>query len=227
MSRCLYTYADLGQGKSTVEHIVPYALGGSDAFVIRYCSKQANNDFGRDIDAPFMALPLVGFSRYSLGLKGRSGQVPDIVFNGECVELETPCKVVFPFRGEPYANFGVSPSGSLESGKICFSGSEERLRLAVKGLIKKATVKGFSLQSHTYSPILTIEDAFSEAKTESGETLHFRLHFGYEDFFVPWAKGIVKIALGFGAFALGETWAFSPAADALRSALMCGPRGTS
>jgi len=58
MERCLYTYSELNKNcppnESTAsrEHIVPYAIGGSDHFAIDYCSKKANNDFGRDIDAP-------------------------------------------------------------------------------------------------------------------------------------------------------------------------------
>lgn len=59
MERCLYTYVELNENvppndwTASLEHIVPYALGGCDSFSIRYCSKKANNDFGRDIDAPF------------------------------------------------------------------------------------------------------------------------------------------------------------------------------
>lgn len=52
MERCLYTYVDLNQNDppddrtATLEHIVPYAIGGSGEFLIKYCSKKANNDFG-------------------------------------------------------------------------------------------------------------------------------------------------------------------------------------
>jgi hypothetical protein len=80
IKRCLYTYRTLNQNTppddntESKEHIIPYALGGSNAFVTYDCSKIANSDFGRNIDAPFIAIPLVGMKRHEFGLKGQSGR---------------------------------------------------------------------------------------------------------------------------------------------------------
>lgn len=227
MERCLYTYVELNQNEppddrtATLEHIVPFALGGTDAFTIRYCSKKANNDFGRDIDAPFIALPITGFKRHSLGLKSYSGTVPDIVFKGDCPELQKSCNIVFPYAGEVYADFGINGTGGIDSGKVTFSGSEDRLRGAVTSLIKKASRKGLTVLGDQLQPITTFEEALEAATKETGEKLHFRMDFGRDAFFVPWSRGIIKIALGLGAYALGRTWAFSPEADVFRTSLIC------
>jgi 5-methylcytosine-specific restriction endonuclease McrA len=40
---------------SSIEHIVPYGLGGSDSLTITTCER-SNNDLGSDVDAPFYGL---------------------------------------------------------------------------------------------------------------------------------------------------------------------------
>ena len=119
-----------------------------------------------------------------------------------------------------YADFGISVTGGIETGRLAFAGSEDRLRTAVTSLIGKASRKGMMVLSDQLQPISTFEDAVEAAKRESGETLHFRMDFGREAFFEPWSRGIIKMALGLGAFALGKTWAFSSEADLLRSYLV-------
>ena len=227
MERCLYTYCALNKNSppdehtASREHIVPYAIGGSDLLAIDYCSKKANNDFGRDIDAPFIELPLIGFKRHLLGIKGYSGIVPDIVFQGKCTEINRECKIVFPFGGDVYPDFGIDVAGSLDSGRMSFSGSEERLRGAVTSMLQKASRKSLTALNDNLKPIYDFDDAMTFAEVESGKTLHFQISFGYNAFFVPWARGILKMALGLGARTLGRTWAFSPTADNLRMSLIC------
>lgn len=120
-----------------------------------------------------------------------------------------------------YADFGISVAGNIDTGKFAFAGSEDRLRAAVTGLIAKASRKGMTVLSDQLQPISTFEDAIKAAKKESGEELHFRMDFGRDAFFVPWSRGLIKMALGLGALALGKTWAFSLEADLLRSCMVC------
>jgi hypothetical protein len=227
MERCLYTYVELNHNApeddrtASLEHIIPYALGGCDAFAITYCSKKANNDYGRDIDAPFIALPVTGFKRHSLGLKSYSRTVPDIIFKGDCPELNKKCNVVFPYQGDVYADFGIEVVGGIHSGQISFAGSEDRLRGAITSLLKKASRNKQSVLSDHLQPITSFEDALQLSRKDSGQTLHFRIDFGFDALFVPWSRGVIKMALGLGAFTLGPTWAFSPEADVLRACLVC------
>ena len=207
----------------SLEHIVPYSLGGSGAFAIDYCSKKANNDFGSSIDAPFLELPLVGFKRHELGLHGYGGKVPDLVFQGECVELQKRAKVVFPYQGAPYADFGIQVSGGFADGKMQLSGTPERVKQAAKDALKKARNKGLTLKSAAFEPLTSVAEMLSMAQVSSGQTLHFDHVFDYETFFVPWARGITKMALGLGAKVLGKSWAFSASADKLRTALLLPP----
>ncbi len=227
MEKCIYTYSPLNNlpdddNAATLEHIVPYALGGCREFGIEYCSKKANNTFGSDIDSPFISHPIVGFKRHKYGLKGYSGEVPDVIFDGVCKELNTPCKIVFPHQAEPYADFGLAVEGGFNKGLIEYYGSEDRIRIAFKQLLNKAKKTGRTLISSSGTPIISTEDALNHAVVEVGESLHFRLN-ANADFFSPWSKGIMKIALGLGAFSLGRSWAFSPAADKLRTILLTAP----
>lgn len=229
MERCVYTWVPLNNNSppddntSTLEHIIPYALGGCNDFSIKYCSKKANNDYGSIIDAQFIALPVVGFKRHFFGLKGYSGEVPDIIFKGNCQEIGESCDIIFPYQGEPYADFGIKCSGSLKAREISFSGSESRFKDSVNGLIKKATKQGLSIFSkESLMCITNFSEAVENSQINIGRELHFKIDFGFEAFFLPWTRGLIKIALGLGAYALGKTWAFGSSADLLRSCLICG-----
>ena len=222
--RCLYTYAPLNtndppdDSSATVEHIIPYALGGSDQFSIIYCSKKANNDLGTTIDSPFLELPIVGFKRHMLGLKSYSGKVPALRFKGECVELNRACHVIFPYEGMPYADFGMEVKGALADAQMMkFRGGRERLERSIKDVIRKSSEKGLTIWSKDQNVIDSIDDAFAASRIDTGETLHFRINYGWDAFYVPWSKGILKIVLGLGALALGPTWAFSCEADKIRT----------
>lgn len=228
MEKCLYYLCHLNEDAppndrtSCLEHIVPYSIGGSGEFGIRYCSTKANSDFGTKVDGPFIALPLVGMKRHELKLKGYGGTIPDIRAPGRCQSLGTECDVVFTHDGDVYADFGLTVDGGLESGTISFAGSEDkRLRLAVEGFLKKAERKGHDVLNENLTPIENYQHALDGADVQTAEQLSFTLNFDRDTFFLPWSKGILKITLGLGAFALGKKWAFGATADVMRRALQC------
>src|SRR5262249_12954227 len=65
----------------SLEHIVPWALGGSNACATEDVSRKANSEFGTEIDAPFSNLLPIAFWRHTLKLAGQSGTIPPIVFD--------------------------------------------------------------------------------------------------------------------------------------------------
>ncbi len=65
----------------TKEHIVPFALGGSNEFTISMC-KSCNNTLGSQVDAPFINSFLVASYRLFLNLKSTSGNLPEIDLGG-------------------------------------------------------------------------------------------------------------------------------------------------
>ena len=59
----------------SIEHVIPYGLGGSDDLTIITCDR-SNNTLGSDVDAPFMDFFPVQCSRFFLGLKSVKGNEP-------------------------------------------------------------------------------------------------------------------------------------------------------
>jgi hypothetical protein len=105
MARCIYCLAELNNKEpaddmtGTVEHIVPLSLGGSRAFGTTDTSKKYNNDFGRDIDAPFMNLPFLAIKRHMFGLKGYSGNFTAIEWKIRSTENGEPGTLTIDEQG--------------------------------------------------------------------------------------------------------------------------------
>ncbi|MCG2778417.1 MAG: HNH endonuclease, partial [Desulfobacterales bacterium] len=193
MKKCLYTYRVLNRNSppddntESKEHIIPYALGGSNDFVTYDCSKRANNDFGRDIDAPFVALPIVGFKRHEFGIQGQSGNVPPIEMKATVVELNEEGTMVFPHEGKPYVNLPLKPNGSMSEGRIAFNRPPEKVKAAVNGLLKKANRKGFTVLAQDLSPITDSTTCTQSATRQTGQTVQVDMKLGIGNFFEPWA----------------------------------------
>lgn len=231
MSRCVYTLVELNdrtppdEQTASIEHIIPYALGGSDGFVLENCSKGANNRLGTDIDAPFIELPLLGMQRHVMGLKGHSGTIPALRFPGQC--MGRTCSVVLPFDQPGFVDFGLNVQGSLDAGQLDIEGDVERFRGAIKGAIAKAKKKGLSLQTSGLA-FETVEEALQAGSVSTTDKASFRLKMDYDNFGRPWILGILKIALCAGSKMLGDTWSFGPYADKIRMCLagVADPRET-
>lgn len=226
MRKCIYTYRPLNinvpadDNTESKEHIIPYALGGSDAFVTYDCSKKSNNDFGRDIDAPFIKIPFVGFKRHELSIKGYGGDVPDIEMKASITDINKEGVLIFPYNDEPYVDTGIEVGGGILTGKMSFGGSPDRVKRAVADLIKKANRKGLQVMHEDLTPVFSANDISSKATAQNGKEVHVNLKLGIENFFEPWAKGIFKIVLGLGHTVLGEDWTFSPSGDKVRMTLV-------
>lgn len=226
IKQCLYTYRTLNKNTppddntESKEHIIPYALGGSNELVTYDCSKIANNDFGRDIDAPFIAIPLVGMKRHEFGLKGQSGHIPPIEMKARVIELDKEGTMVFPYNGIPYVDLPLKSNGSMSEGRITFGGSPDKVKVAITGLLKKANRKGLQVLSQDLAPIADSTTMIENATRETGQSVHVQMQLGTDNFFEPWAKGVLKIVLGLGHKILGEQWTFSPSGDRIRMAIV-------
>lgn len=66
---------------TSVEHVVPYALGGSDDLTITACAR-SNNDLGSKVDAPFLDFFPVRSARFYLGLDSGKGNGPTLDLSG-------------------------------------------------------------------------------------------------------------------------------------------------
>lgn len=66
---------------TSVEHVIPYGLGGSDDLTIPTC-KQSNETLGSEVDAPFMNFCPVRCARFFLGLKSTNDNAPTMDLSG-------------------------------------------------------------------------------------------------------------------------------------------------
>jgi hypothetical protein len=82
MSNCIYCRAPLNNNvppddmTRSKEHIIQWALGGSEEVVTWDASRKYNNDFGRDIDAPFSNFLPLALKRHQLENTGSERQNP-------------------------------------------------------------------------------------------------------------------------------------------------------
>ena len=77
---CGVAHADAKTQRS-IEHVVPYGLGGTDSLTIFTCDK-SNNDLGSEVDAPFMESFAVRAKRFFLGLESNKGNAPTLDLGG-------------------------------------------------------------------------------------------------------------------------------------------------
>ena len=80
---------------TSIEHVIPYAIGGSNDLTIVTC-KRSNNTLGSDVDAPFMNFFPVRCDRFFLGLKSADRRQPILDLGGiGCIEgKEVPISYV-------------------------------------------------------------------------------------------------------------------------------------
>ncbi len=79
MPKCIYREGDLNFNKpenddtATAEHIIPWAIGGSNGLVTPDASQEANNDLGSEVDARFADTLPLPYWRYENAEENQSG----------------------------------------------------------------------------------------------------------------------------------------------------------
>ena len=66
------------------EHVIPYAMGGSNDFTIIVC-EFSNNELGGQVDRPIIEFFPVRSERFFLGLNGTDGTPPTLDISGVIV----------------------------------------------------------------------------------------------------------------------------------------------
>lgn len=150
MPRCIYCRAELNNNvppndmTASLEHIVSLALGGTNAFSTNDASRKYNNDLGRDIDAPFMNLPLLAMKRHMLGLKGHSGTFPLIEWKIRSTKNGEPGTITIDDQGNIDVRFDpvVITDKKGQHTKRLVAGSPDRVREILDGMLNAAKKKG-------------------------------------------------------------------------------------
>lgn len=203
----------------SIEHVIPYGLGGTDCLTIITCDK-SNNDLGSEVDAPFMESFPVSAKRFFLGLESNKGNTPTLdlggtgwidgkevpisyVISGEMKELKiAKPSVIKTAKGDGSEHWQVS-------------GDPEQARKILEGKLRKQIALGKTVTLEDGS-LLRLEDLdriFAERTTTvvNPSVLKTIQH----DYLV-FIRFFSKLALAMGHLHFGEPFSRSATGDRLR-----------
>ena len=225
MTRCIYCRSDLNKNDppdemtQSKEHIVPYALGGSDAFATMDVSKKYNNDFGRDIDAKFVNLLPISIKRHMLHIVGQSGKIPPIIWAARSLDNGESSKITLHADGSVDCSFDITTKRVEEQTHEEFSvtGSADKVIDILSGKLAKSVKQGKTIYTVSGEEIRSMDDFARHYEIEESE--RFGASIQAFDFYV-WTRGIFKMILGLGHLVLGAEWTFSSdGGDRIRTVL--------
>jgi hypothetical protein len=203
----------------TIEHIVPFAMGGSDSFTITTCHA-SNSNLGSTVDAPFLDFFPVRSKRFFLGLESTSGNQPSIDLGGMGTIENKEVPISYFIQGDTKELKIAKPSivksknaDGTERWQV--SGDPAQVRQIIEGKLRKQSNLGKTLTSDE-GKVLELKDLdalFSgrELITENPavvKTIHF-------DPTMP-VRFFAKLALAVAHYHLGEAFSRSEAAERLR-----------
>lgn len=204
----------------TLEHIVAYSMGGSDAFATMDASKKYNNDFGSSIDAPFLNQLPVAVMRHKLGLKGYGGTIPPIELKARSLDNGEPATIIIDDQGNVDYRFGttVVTDEKEKFTRRLVGGDPDRVRQILEGMLRKAKADNRTVYSLTGKVIGSSANMPEIAEIEETSTLKASVTMDG----TVWARGLFKIILGLGHFFAGPDWTFSAdGGDRVRTVLVC------
>jgi hypothetical protein len=146
LTRCPYTLKALSElDQTSREHIILDALGGPNRYSV-IASREVNNQLGQNIDAAFLAEPLVQMFRSKVGVKSRSS-VASWELAGQTVDGGRPVEVSIPHRGsvELYHRKPVERDALGKSFQII--AAPEQAQRILKEMTENLTRKGMQISS--------------------------------------------------------------------------------
>jgi ribosomal protein L30/L7E len=204
----------------SIEHVVPYSLGGSDELTIVTCEK-SNNDLGSDVDAPFANFFPVQGKRFFLGLESTKGNSPTLDLGGTGWIDGKEVAISYVISGgrkelkiaRPQIVKTPTADGN-EHRQIL--GDPAKVREIIAGKLQKQTKLGKTMTREDGS-ILRLEDldklfAENEKITKNPSVLKTI----QPDYYLISIRFFSKLALAIGHLHLGETFSRSPIGDLLR-----------
>jgi len=204
---------------TSIEHVIPYALGGSDDLTIVTCDR-SNNTLGSEVDAPFIDFFPVRCKRFFLGLASAKGNEPtlDLGGTGWIGGEEVPVSRLISADhdelkiAKPRIVKAPNPDGSE---RWDVSGDPALVRGIVEGKLRKQMKLGKTTTLHD-GTTLRLEDldklcAENEAVTQDPSVLK-TIAF---DRLVP-IRFFSKLALAMGHLHFGEAFSRSVTAERLR-----------
>ena len=201
------------------EHIIPSALGGSDAFCTFDVCERCNSRLGETTDGNFMKEQITAIIRQKHGISSYSNKIPDLVMKAVSIQTGT----VFDMRISPagevtYTAPPVVKSTSSLNGTEGFEvyGSREQVAAIVEGKKAKIERSGRKITDAAGNTIISVAE--SVAAAPSNTTTELNAHFKLNQTVVR--RGLIKVAFGFAHLILGANWTFSSEAEPLRAVVL-------
>lgn len=204
---------------TSIEHVVPYGLGGSDDLTIITCDR-SNNNLGSDVDAPFMDFFPVRSKRFFLGLESIKGNEPTLDLGGTGWIDGKEVPISYMVSGEskelkiaqPQIVKTPSSDGS-EHWKV--SGDPTKVREIIEGKLRKQMKLGktMTLEDGTLLRLEDLDKVFvgKETVTQNPSVLK-TIPF---DYLIP-IRFFSKLALAMGHLHYGEKFSRSSVGERLR-----------
>jgi hypothetical protein len=207
---CIYSGRTCPEDTRSVEHIIPFSLGGTDRFVTRDVARSANNDVGTRVDAAMINNFFMGHERWLRGLRSADGHVPPLEFRGTVDIQGKPVRATFVIRPDRSSEIRLAPEVKSDWTDLKFSVACDPADLPriAADIEKKAKSKGlpFKLLDHeVHRQAVSIPQPSMES--------------GFSFDMTSMLPGFIKIALGSGHWVLGAAWSSSTHADLLRAAI--------
>ncbi len=224
MAKCVYRGTSLNSDvppnddTASVEHIIPWAIGGSNGLVTRDASRKGNNDLGSEVDAPFANTLPLAFMRHRLQLKSNGGNVPPITWRGQ-TDFGDEATFTINADGSSELDLGLKverpPRG--ESGRMTIAGSHDRAVQTLEGMLKGMRKRGEIAYSETGQLLESVDDFLEVSEPRLVDNVQLKVeYFNKQD----WGRGILKIVLALGHHMLGPEWSEGPGAEPIRAIVM-------
>lgn len=220
MSRCIYCLDPLvpkaagdGPKNPSLEHVVPWALGGSNGCATDEVCRECNSTLGDSVDAACINQSIVMMTRHQFGIAGQSGTLPDLVMPTRSMETNEPGRMIFPpqeavtVKHEPV----VIREPMTDAEKVFVAGSRDDVGRILRGMANKAKARGQRLINPDGSE-LDIDAVVASAEAEVSTTYHVPTTVDLTGI----RRELAKIAFGFLHLVLGWEWTGSPASEPLR-----------
>jgi|SRR6267378_1377879 len=202
--------------ESSTEHIIPYALGGSNQFTIMTC-RYSNNTFGRDIDAPFLRVFPVAYERFTRNIDSSSGNLPALTFAGTTELSGRTTKIEYEITAERRVLFTdpiVMKTANGDNIQYQIQAAPLAVEEMLRNIDAKAVRSGKRIFDTSGRPV-TVNELLEQAGVQKLIPL-INVKWDYRQWAVAAQKEFIKIALGAVHFILGEDFSRSEDASLLR-----------
>src|SRR4051812_6235028 len=151
MSRCIYCTKELiprdvsiDPLNPSLEHIIPYSLGGSDSLATRDACVRCNGTLGDSVDADFINQPYIVTLRQTHSLRGHGGTVPSLelpatsTIGNEAATMIRPHDAPATFKHKPIVIRQEESFGE----QVLVVGDHAQVTGIVSGIAAKAKKRG-------------------------------------------------------------------------------------